>query len=404
MPRLRRFSAADFRYTEKVNNESRQLLWLVLFRLTRSFAAGIIVLVLPYYVLQDLRRGSFLLGLLYTAATFGTAAFALLFGYLTDLWGRKGTLLLAGALLPAGALLAVSSSRLVLLFAGAILGGFSATGSRAAGSVGGAAQPIQSALIAELTTIRNRTFWFSLFTFLSGIFGAAGILAASALSARNGFLVALIVSGAGLFFLLPVDAAPNGEKKRIGSRRVIGKFSLTAAVNGLSQGIIMPFLIPFFVLIYHVPKSSMSVYGFGSELVAAVAILIAPPLERRFGFVKAVAVTRGLGAVLLLLLPWTRILNLALIIYMLTPALRVLAVPAQQTALTAMVRKAEMGRALAMNQVARLAASGGAVSLTGYMFETSEIALPFYAYAALVAVSLAMYFQFFGANPQVSSE
>ena len=387
-----------------MNNESRQLLWLVLFRLTRSFAAGIIVLVLPYYVLQDLRRGSFLLGLLYTAATFGTAAFALLFGYLTDLWGRKGTLLLAGALLPAGALLAVSSSRLVLLFAGAILGGFSATGSRAAGSVGGAAQPIQSALIAELTTIRNRTFWFSLFTFLSGIFGAAGILAASALSARNGFLVALIVSGAGLFFLLPVDAAPNGEKKRIGSRRVIGKFSLTAAVNGLSQGIIMPFLIPFFVLIYHVPKSSMSVYGFGSELVAAVAILIAPPLERRFGFVKAVAVTRGLGAVLLLLLPWTRILNLALIIYMLTPALRVLAVPAQQTALTAMVRKAEMGRALAMNQVARLAASGGAVSLTGYMFETSEIALPFYAYAALVAVSLAMYFQFFGANPQVSSE
>lgn len=387
-----------------MNHESRQLLWLVLFRLTRSFAAGIIVLILPYYVLQDLRRGAFLLGLLYTAATFGTAGFALLFGFLTDLWGRKGTLLLAGALLPAGALLAFSSSSLAFLFAGAILGGFSATGSRAAGSVGGAAQPIQSAIIAEFTTIRNRTFWFSLFTFLSGVFGAAGMLAARLFSAHNAFLVALISSAAGLVFLLPVHPAQSGEKKRVRSRRVIGKFSLTAAVNGLSQGVIMPFLIPFFVLIYHVPKSSMSVYGFGSELVAAVAILIAPLLERRFGFVKSVAFTRGLGAALLLLLPWTRMLTLALIIYMLTPALRVLAVPAQQTALTAMVRKDEMGRALAMNQVARLTASGGAVTLTGYMFETAEMALPFYAYAALTAMSLAMYFQFFGANPQMSPE
>ena len=387
-----------------VNNESRQLLWLVLFRLTRSFAAGMIVLILPYYVLQDLHYGPFVLGLVYTAATIGTAGFALLFGFLTDLWGRKGTLFLAGALLPIGSLVAFSSNTLAFLFVGAILGGFSATGSRAAGSVGGAAQPIQSAVIAEFTTVGNRTFWFSLFTFLSGICGAAGMLAARIFSAREGFLVALIASGAGLFFLLPVHPTNNGERTRIRSHGVIGKFSLTAAVNGLSQGIIMPFLIPFFVLVYHTPKKTMSFYGFGSELVAAVAILIAPQLERRFGFVKSVALTRGLGAVLLLLLPWTRIFILAAIIYMLTPALRVLAVPAQQTAFTAMVKRGEMGRALAMNQVARLAASSGAVTLTGYIFETAEIALPFYAYAVLVGVSLAMYFQFFGANPEVRAE
>ena len=109
-----------------MNHESRQLLWLILFRLTRSFAAGLIVLILPYYVLQDLRYGPFVLGLIYTAATIGTAGFALLFGFLTDLWGRKGTLFLAGALLPIGSLLAFSSSTLGFLFAGAILGGFSA--------------------------------------------------------------------------------------------------------------------------------------------------------------------------------------------------------------------------------------------------------------------------------------
>lgn len=388
-----------------VNRNSRQLLFLMLFRLTRSFSAGIIILVFPYYVLENLHYSAGVLGLLYMAATLATAGFALLFGFLTDLWGRKGTLLLAGLLLPVGAFLICMSTRLAFLFAGAMLGGFSATGSRAAGSVGGAAQPIQSAVITEFTTLQNRTFWFSLFTFLSGIIGGVGMLAGRLFNARDAIFCAAVISAVGLVFLIPVKPVDTpGELKRLKSRTVIGKFSLTAAVNGLSQGLVMPFLIPFFVLVYHTPQSKMSVYGFGSELVAAVAILMAPLVEKQFGFVKGMAVTRGLGAVLLLLLPLTHVFALALGIYLVTPALRILAVPVQQTALTAMVNETEMGRALAMNQVARLSTSAGAVAFTGYMFDASEIALPFYGYVALTALSLSLYFRFFGAKPELSSE
>lgn len=388
-----------------VSADSRQLLLLILFRLWRSVAAGIIILVFPYYVLQSLHYDALTLGLLYTAATLATAGFALLFGFLTDLWGHKGTLVLSGILLPVGALLAFGSGRLPVLFLATMLGGFSATGSRAAGSVGGAAQPIQSAVIADLTTVGNRTFYFSLFTFLSGLLGAAGMLAARLFSPRDAFLAAAAASAAGLVFLLPMRlAGKRGEFKRMKSGKVIGKFSLTGALNGISQGLVMPFLIPFFVIVYHVPKSRMAVYGFASELVAAFAILVAPRLERQFGFVKGVAVTRGAGALLLLLLPLTRIFALALVIYMITPALRVVAVPAQQTALTAMVRESEMGRALAMNQVARLTASSGAVAFTGYMFDVSDIALPFYAYALVTGVGLVLYFKFFGARPELRVE
>lgn len=377
----------------------------MLFRLTRSFSAGIIILVFPYYVLENLHHRATVLGLVYMAATLATAGFALLFGFLTDLWGRKGTLILAGVLLPAGAFLVFASARLPVLFLGAMLGGFSATGSRAAGSVGGAAQPIQSAVIAEFTTLRNRTFWFSVFTFLSGIIGGAGMLAARVFDARDAILWAAVISAIGLVFLAFVDPVDNpGELGRLKSRVVIGKFSLTAAVNGLSQGLIMPFLIPFFVLVYHTPQSKMSVYGFGSEIVAAIAILLAPAVEKRFGFVKGIAVTRGIGAALLLLLPLTRIFALALIVYLLTPALRILAVPVQQTALTAMVNETEMGRALAMNQVARLATSAGAVAFTGYMFDLSEIALPFYGYVVLTCLSVSLYFRFFGSKPELSPE
>lgn len=388
-----------------MSQNSKQLVLLILFRLTRSVAAGIIILVFPYYVLQSLHYSALELGLLYTSATVATAGFALLFGFLTDLWGHKGTLVLAGILLPVGALLAFSSGKLSVLFIATMLGGFSATGSRAAGSVGGAAQPIQTAVIADLTTVEDRTFYFSLFTFLSGLLGAAGMLAARLFSPRDAFLVAAVVSAAGLAFLLPMKlSGKRGEFKRMKSGKVIGKFSLTGALNGVSQGLIMPFLIPFFVIVYHVPKSRMAVYGFASEMVAAFAILVAPRLEREFGFVKGVAVTRGAGALLLLLLPLTRIFALAVAVYMITPALRVVAVPAQQTALTAMVRESEVGRAVAMNQVARLTASGGAVAFTGYMFELSDIALPFYAYALVTGVGLLLYFKFFGVRPELRAE
>jgi MFS family permease len=388
-----------------VSQNSKQLVLLILFRLTRSVAAGIIILVFPYYVLQSLHYSALELGLLYTSATVATAGFALLFGFLTDLWGHKGTLVLAGILLPVGALLAFSSGKLSVLFIATMLGGFSATGSRAAGSVGGAAQPIQTAVIADLTTVEDRTFYFSLFTFLSGLLGAAGMLAARLFSPRDAFLVAAAISAAGLAFLLPMElSGKRGEFKRMKSGKVIGKFSLTGALNGVSQGLIMPFLIPFFVIVYHVPKSQMAVYGFASEMVAAFAILVAPRLEREFGFVKGVAVTRGAGALLLLLLPLTRIFALAVAVYMITPALRVVAVPAQQTALTAMVRESEVGRAVAMNQVARLTASGGAVAFTGYMFELSDIALPFYAYALVTGVGLVLYFKFFGVRPELRAE
>lgn len=377
----------------------------MLFRLTRSFSAGIIILVFPYYVLENLHHTASLLGLLYMAATLATAGFALAFGFLTDLWGRKGTLVLAGVLLPAGAFLVCASARLPMLFLGAMLGGFSATGSRAAGSVGGAAQPIQSAVIAEFTTLQNRTFWFSVFTFLSGVIGGAGMLAGRLFDARSAIFWAAAMSAIGLVFLVPLRPVDNpGELLELKSKGVIGKFSLTAAVNGLSQGLVMPFLIPFFVLVYHTPQAKMSVYGFGSEMVAAVAILLAPAVEKRFGFVKGIAVTRGIGAGLLLLLPLTRIFALALIVYLVTPALRVLAMPVQQTALTAMVNETEMGRALAMNQVARLATSAGAVAFTGYMFDLSEIALPFYGYAVLTGLSVSLYFRFFGAKPELSPE
>ncbi len=389
-------------------NNAAQLRLLLLFRLTRTLAAGLISVAFPYYILTELHYNAFTLGVLYAAATVATAVFALLFGYLADVWGRKSTLLVAGILLPAGALLAFWSGRLAVIFAAAMLGGFSATGARASGGAGGAGQPPQNAAIADLTTTENRTRYFSLFTFLSGLFGAGGMLLGRVLGGRDAFLAAAVVSAAGIPFIFPMMLPRRRRDEplrvRVQSRKVIGKFSLTGAVNGFSQGLIIPFLIPFFVIIYHVPRPRMATYGFIAEILSSVLLLFSPWIEHKIGFVLGVAFTRGIGAVLLVLLPLVRNLPLALAIYLLTPALRVVAVPAQQTALTAMVHEGETGRALGVNQVARLSGSAGAILFTGYAFGVEDIALPFYAYAAVIAFSLTLYFRFFGTRPELRPE
>ena len=379
-----------------MSSHRTQLILLALFRMSRSIAAGMITVAFPYLVLTYRHYSPLQLGLLYTSAAISTAVLGLLFGFLTDSWGRTKTLLLVGLLLPVSSAIVIFSSRMPALFIATSLGGYSATGSLMTGGIGGAAQPIQNAVITDLTTPANRTSYFSILTFLSGMFGAFGALLAKHAGVLDVFLYATIISGGGLVFLAFIKtAAVRGNLRRLHSKVVIGKFTVTGILNGFTQGLVVPFLIPFFVIVYHVPKSEMAVYAFASGALAAFALLTAPRLEQTWGFVKSIGVTRSIGTALLLLLPFCHVYAIAMAVYLVTPALRVMAVPVQRTALTEMVKQDELGRALGINQVARLGASSGGITLTGYLFNISEIAAPFCIYAVAMAANIYLYFRFF---------
>lgn len=374
----------------------KDFILLTVFRASRSVAAGIIMIAFPYLVLQRLKYGPLTLGLIYVCGAAGTAVLGLLLGLLGDIWGRKRALFISAALLPLCAVMVFLSGRIAVLLVASAIGGLSATGSMAGGGIGGASAPVQNAVIADLSQSHKRTFYFSTFSFLSGLFGSLGALLARFFDVHTAFLVATLVSLAGLPFVpwLSVVGA-KGKLRELPSKLVIGKFSLTALLNGLSGGLVVPFLIPFFVLVYSLPESKMAVYGFIGALMASLTIFGAPILERWLGFVKSVAWTRGIGSVLLILMPLVRWLPVSIVIYLLTPSLRVAAVPVQQSALVEMVERDERGRALAANQVARLGAGSAGIVFTGWMFEASEIALPFFIYAGAMFTNIYLYFRFF---------
>ena len=381
--------------------DGRSLTFLAALRVLRSVSAGMINVAFPFLVLTELHMGTLLLGLMYAAATVATAVLGLGIGLATDLIGRRPAFVVALVLLPLSAILVVSSTSVPSLFLAAAVGGISATGSLPGGGVGGAAQPIQSTLTTELTSRKDRTRYYSLLAFVSGIASAAGAYLGGFGSIQEVFVFAALLGAASLM-LSPFVKMGTTVRRSIAlkSGAAIGKFSLTGMLNGLSQGLITPFLIPFFIVVYSVTRDQMNVYAAASGIIASFAMLLAPRLERKIGFLRGILTTRGTSVLLAVIMPLVRVLPVTLFVYLVLPASRAMALPIQQAAMMDMVSEDERGAAFGINQTARLLASSGGTYFSGFEFATIEtdpaaIDLPFGLYALVLGLNLGLYWFFF---------
>ncbi len=373
---------------------------LTVLRVFRSVAAGFINLMFPYFVLVEMYHrdpaGDLVLGSIYVAATLASAGLGFLMGWSADTVGRKTTFLIALAMLPASTALLLLSQSLPVVYLAAAIGGYSATGSLAGGGVGGVAAPIQSALITDLSARRDRTFLFGALAFISGIAAAGGVAAAGFLTTYQVLVVGTVLGTISLVLgLFLRDRTEPARGQRIRTAVTIGKFSLTGMLNGLSQGLVTPFLIPFFIIVYGVPRDTMGIWAFVSGLVAAGSLLLAPWLERLLGFLGSIYITRGGTILIALAFPFVQLLPVSLGLYCIFPSLRVMAVPVQQSAMMDLVSEGERGRALGINQALRLGLSAAGTGFTGYEFNADILYVPFFVYAVVMAGNLLLYHRFF---------
>ena len=383
------------------STDLRSLTLLAVLRVLRSVAAGMVNVAFPFLVLQQLGLGALLLGAMYSTATVATALLGLGFGLSADMVGRRFSFVVALALLPISAALVLFSTSVPVLFLAAVTGGISATGSLSGGGVGGAAQPIQSILTTELTSRRDRTRYYSILAFISGIAAAAGAYLAGLVAIYDVFLVAAVFSACSV--MLSPFIKMGGKVRRsftLRSGGAIGKFSATGILNGLSQGLVTPFLIPFFIVFYSISREQMNVYAALSGLIASFALLSAPRLERSLGFLKGIIATRGAAIFLTSLMPVIRVLPVSLAFSFLHPAARGMAVPVQQAAMMDMVEGEERGAAFGINQTARLMASSGGTYFAGFEFasvgvDPPAVDVPFFLYGAVLALNLGLYWGVF---------
>ena len=381
--------------------DKRSLGYLAVLRVLRSVAAGMINVAFPFLVLTELHLGAFILGVMYSAATVATALLGLGVGVAADLVGRRVSFVVSLALLPLSAFLVVASTSVPSLFVAAVVGGISATGSLPGGGVGGAAQPIQSILTTELTSRKDRTRYYSLLAFISGVASAGGAYLGGFGAIQDVFAVAAVLGAVSVLFTPLVRMEKSVRRSfRIKSGSAIGKFSITGMLNGLSQGLVTPFLIPFFIVLYGVTRQEMNIFAAASGLIASFALLLAPGIERRLGFLRGMLATRGFSVALSVLMPLIRLFPVSLSIYLLLPATRVMALPVQQAAMMDMVSGDERGTAFGINQTTRLVASSGGTYFSGFEFAAADadplaIDYPFALYGVVLALNLGLYWWFF---------
>jgi MFS family permease len=295
-------------------------LYLVSALLTGA-ALGVYRLLFNFYMLS-LGYDAKLLGQLITTVSMTALLTALPMGYLSDMIGRKWSLILGGASVVISILTMVLLPSVPMFFAMNMLMGAGQSLSAVT----------MSPFLMENSGIQERTYLFSLSVGLQTAAGAVGNWVGGYLptwvaqardvsptsSAAYAGALSVIAIGAAIA-LVPLFWLTTPNLRR--SQRAIftpfqyaakhpaelSKLILPMLLISLGAGLIMPFMNVFFRNVHLAPDPVIGTLFAWGSLAMGIGIIIAPPLADRLGKVQLVVITQGLSIPFLAILgysPW----------------------------------------------------------------------------------------------------
>ena len=351
------------------------------------------------------------IGLLLSFATFISAIHHILFGYLSDRYGRKLFLVLGSVFATARLAIFTTSSDFWMLALGQGIG--------AMGEGAGAGQPVVSGYITDKTEIMHRSSVFSTLAVTNALATTVGSLMAGLpafFQSSYGFDVigahsvlfwigALgnIISFAMLLMLRdikPVHEEVDEEAPRKRSWGIIVKFSLVRSTSGLGQGLIFSLMPLYFFINYGLGAEFLGPIYAGARFLSVFSYLLIPRIVDRLGDVQTLVASRLITAVLTVafaLSTWQPA-SVALLI-----ALRVVmlfSMPIRQVFATEIVNPEETATAIGVSNFARMGLRTVAPTAAGYMFEAVSLASPFIAGSAFLVANALLYKSFFQVKPE----
>ncbi|MGC8571217.1 MAG: MFS transporter [Caldivirga sp.] len=394
-------------------DDKSDLVLILSSRVLRSIATGALGVTTGLYLYNVLHLSATLIGIFFGVGAFATPLMSLYFGRLGDCYGRKRMLLITLLFLPVATAILLLTSNYALLIVAAALGGFGTAGALASGSVGAIVAPMMTALLADKTNEENRTMVYSLLNLASGLAGAVGALLAH-LSYREGFMIALVLSTLSFLAILPVrdrysEGAAKGKcgsingKLNESDRKVIRRFVLTGAFNGIGQGLVTPFLPIVFEILLKIPKGEIGNIFFLGGLAAALISLLTPVITNRLGFVKTVVLTRSISTAALVTLPFVNRFSpvlsydvtIAMVAYLVYVMFRIVSLPAQSALMMSLVSQGSRSTTAGANQAARLLPSAAATLSSGVMIDYIALPVPFVIAVIINGINIYFYTRFF---------
>jgi MFS family permease len=380
----------------------------------RNCAYGFLSVVLGVY-LAALGLSVEAIGGIFTAALAGGAVMTLVLTRVADRLGRRQILIAGAALMAAAGIVFALTDQVLVLAVAAILGTISPSGKEV-----GPFLSVEQAILPQTTTDEQRTDVFAAYNLVNYLATALGALAVGlpamlGLSALQGYQLLLWGYAAAALVLLllfgrlsPAAEAGMADQPRSArgtgvrqSRGTVVKLAALFAVDSFAGGFVVQGLLAlWFHLRFGIDLGGLAAIFLGTNLLAALSFLAAPPLARRFGLLNTMVFTHLPSNVLLLLVPLMPRVELAVGVLLIRYLLSQLDVPTRQSYTMAIIPAAERAAAAGVFSVVRNAASAVGPAFAGVTLVAPALGLPFILAGTLkIAYDLALFAMFRGVQP-----
>ena len=310
--------------------------------------------------------------------------------------GRRATLALCGGLMAiTGADLAFVTSPPLLVLAGV-------PGMLGAASVDlGPFAAVEQAMLTEAVSERDRNRAFGRYAFTGGLLNAAGGLAAAFGTAGNSGAFFAVYAAIGIAtgvlpLLMSRDVEAPGPAIAFGNFRPLAPLAALFALDSLGGGFVANAVIAYWL---HIRFGAGTV--FLGPTFAVIAVLQAASYEvsgrlaNRIGLINTMVFTHLPSNVLLLAVPFSPTLAIAVGLLFARFALSQMDVPARQAYVVSLVPPAQRAGAVAMTGAVRGVAQSVGPVLAGIAIAAASFGLPFFAGGGTkIAYDLALYLGF----------
>jgi MFS family permease len=391
---------------------TRDIVLLLSGRALRSLTQGFLTVLVPVYLAGQGYTAT-RVGIVFTAGAVGSILLTATVGLAADRIGRKPLLIALGFLSAAAALgFALTTSYSMLLIAAAC-GTIGRGGGAGSSGAFGPYYPAEQPLLAEQVRDADRTHVFGVVAVVGVLAGALGSLTAAlptvlqrgfgmpeSAGARALFFAAAALGVAMALVVVPVRE-PALKPRRPGQRlhaatwNVLWRFLITNATNGLAIGMLGPVLVYWFHVRFGATAAELGTLYFLANVLAAPSNLMAAPVARRFGTVRAVVMLRTIAVTLMAIMALAPTFVIAGALFLLRTQVNTMANPMRQSFLMGMVDPADRSTAAGFSNLPLQVLSSAGPTIAGQLMQSVWVSLPLELAAGLQAVNTVLYHAFF---------
>jgi MFS family permease len=373
----------------------RDAIILMTSRGVRAFAFSYLSVIFTIY-LSQLGHSTIIVGLVVSTASASGAVLTLVWGYLSDRYGRKNILMLLAALTIVSNLIYIFFSHLIFIFAAVIVANVGAGGSGAGGQGGGPMSPVEQALLAEKCTAESRNKVFAANAFVGSMSGAFGALLSGLpqqlqekwnwqpiASYKPLFGLTILFSLVLIYAYSQIDehhVAQKRQEKKLATKanKFVLKMSLLGMIDNLGGGLISPLLAYWFFLRYGVELKSLGLMFFLSYVLAALSFLTAPIIARQIGVVRTMAFSHGLASLIYLFLPLAPTFFIAAAMTIVRSYLAYMDSPLRSSFIMGVVRPEDRGSAAGLTSLSRHVPVAISPTLSAYLMQSFSLVVPIF--------------------------